>query len=723
MLTFLVPSALFAACLLAIPIVVHLFRPRKMRQTPFSSLRWLRISKQRLSRRIQWHQMLLFLLRAGFILLLVLALARPLWSPPAAGRFVDRYVIVDVSRSMGCKVGDRPTPLEKARAFAASLVGHASISDRTALLLTDTQTRIVTPPTFNPRAFLPELQAVKPGLGETDLGSALTVLRPMLAQTRPGADVELYFLTDNHQQSWAQADIAAFVKDLNVPVHVEVVDCGITGASNGWIAHARLLPSDASGRRTLRIEVGYVGESPQERTVRVTGLGAIGERSHAVTLEPGQPTVVDFEMPPEDDWRGQLAEVRLEPFDALPDDDRHFVHLGEATGAPRVLLVDAEETADEKARSGFFLRSAIESLYPDAPLVVRGAANVTRRQIEEANVILLAGVPELADEVVEALEARVRAGAGLVVFLGDAVKQRFYNERLYRPARPSDGLLPCSLRTRETSPGADAALTDIRWSQRLLAAQKDPVLGDLARVRFRHFYRFENGPAETDQVLAWIDGEAPAIVERTLGSGKVVLFNNSADDSWSTLPRGKSFVSLVDQLLRYLGGATARAFEVGEAAVLPLPAWQQGESVTVHTPDGSTLAPVVATVDGQPVLRMPPLPLAGVYRVKRSSGKESSFVVNVGRGDSVLTPLDAAILAQWWRPVPCEVRGPDDAARRLDQSGSALPLWPWLVGLGAVLLLLETYFVHRLCPRANPTTAQNIVHRRGLLRPLETPRE
>src|SRR5258707_7040396 len=98
-MTFLAPTALIGALLLAIPIFVHLFRPRKMRRTPFSSLRWLKQTHQRLSRRIQWHRWLLFLLRAGCILLLVVALARPLVGG-GAGRPVDRFVVLDVGRSM-----------------------------------------------------------------------------------------------------------------------------------------------------------------------------------------------------------------------------------------------------------------------------------------------------------------------------------------------------------------------------------------------------------------------------------------------------------------------------------------------------------------------------------------------------------------------------------------------------------------------------------------------
>src|SRR5205807_6955928 len=96
-LTLLAPWALAAAALLAIPVAIHLFKPRRVRQTPFSSLRWLHLTPQKLSRRIQWHQVLLFLLRAAFLSLLVLALAKPLLNAGEEGGMRERFIVVDVS--------------------------------------------------------------------------------------------------------------------------------------------------------------------------------------------------------------------------------------------------------------------------------------------------------------------------------------------------------------------------------------------------------------------------------------------------------------------------------------------------------------------------------------------------------------------------------------------------------------------------------------------------
>src|SRR5580704_16959305 len=114
-MTFLAPAALIGILLLAIPVVAHLFKPRKMRQTPFSSLRWLKQTQQRLSRRIQWHQWLLFLVRAACIAFLVLALGKPLIGFWGDSRPIDRVLIIDGSRSMDYRAPGLPSPWQRAQ--------------------------------------------------------------------------------------------------------------------------------------------------------------------------------------------------------------------------------------------------------------------------------------------------------------------------------------------------------------------------------------------------------------------------------------------------------------------------------------------------------------------------------------------------------------------------------------------------------------------------------
>jgi hypothetical protein len=724
MVTFLAPYALFGASLLAIPILVHLFKPRKVRQTPFSSLRWLHLTQQRLSRRIKWHQVFVFLLRAAFLLLLVFALAKPMHIAQGTGRSAERFVVLDVSRSMSYRQADRPTPLEAGKQVAADLLTHQSGGDRTALLLTGSTTQVVGPLTTDAEVYLPALQAVQPGLSDTDLGSALQAIRPMLALRRPDSDVEIYFITDNHQQSWNQSGIASFLKDVPVAVHTHIVDVGVPAPQNAWIADARLVQADNPPRRFLRVQVGCVGDANQERTVRLADLPGFTERTQLVTITPGRSSVVDFELPGGYDLSDKVAHFSLEPADGLPSDDHFFVNL-DTKGSLRVLLVEPDSTAIETQRPGLHLRTAVEVLSAagnnPVELVSKTTAQVAAKDITEADVILLAEVPELSDPLLSALHDRVRGGGGLAIFLGPGINPDFYNTRLYRPLFSSEGLLPISLKTvsePDSEHGGVAPLTNVRWTHPLFARLSDPVLGDLPQTRFRSFYQFASPPRQNDLVLAWIADSVPAIVERNLGAGKVIVFNTTANDVWSDLPRRKSFVPLVDRLLSYLsGGGVRRTFEIGEVVVLPVPDLQADEKVTVTTPGGGQLTPALTTTAGRTVLRLPAVEEPGVYRVECSGrgGRSSSFVVQVGRGDSILTPLDGGTLQKWWEPAGCDIVGPDAFRQNLASGQGRLPLWPILVALAGLMLLAEMFFVHWLCPRVNPSIVESVVHKRRIL--------
>ncbi len=70
-------------------------------------------------------------------------------------------------------------------------------------------------------------------------------------------------------------------------------------------------------------------------------------------------------------------------------------------------------------------------------------------------------------------------------------------------------------------------------------------------------------PAAGAQVLAKFDGTAPAVLERRVGNGRVLLWASALDTSWSDLPRAGVFVPFIHQSMRYLAAYT-RAAAVAE---------------------------------------------------------------------------------------------------------------------------------------------------------------
>jgi hypothetical protein len=720
-LTFLLPAALFCGLLLALPIIVHLFKPRRIRVTPFSSLRWLELSPQKLARRIQWHQILLFLLRFGALALLVLALARPLLAPANQVAPVDRYIIVDVSRSMSYQPKDQPTRLARAVQLAMSMIQSAPPGDRTALLTTGLQTQLLSPLSGSSDHLPALLEKLQPGLTDTDLSSALSVIRPQLARTPAGTEVELCFFTDNYQQNWRQASIARFVKDLPVTVRVRIINVGVSAAQNGWIGRARLLQLANPDRRILRVEVGCVGDTNQERTLKLSGLRGVPEQQQKLTLNPGQPTVSDFLLPADFKLAGQVARFQLEPADALPSDDEYVLNLDTQAGL-RVLLIEAPSTLVEREQPGLALRTALEAQAEvggeSLTLTRRSSTAVLPKDFADTDVVVLADVPELPEASLDALEKQVKAGTGLVVFLGPAGKPTFVTQSLYHPLDPTQGLLPALVVGRPGQPASKrdplAPLTGVRWTHPLLTDFADPVYGDLAQTRFRTWHRFEAVPPPPADVLAWIDEETPALIDWPLGAGKVVIFNTSVNDSWTDLPKRKSYLPLLVRVLSYVGrGGVRRTFTVGEVVTLPLYHWQEKQKVRVKAPSGVELTPEVrGQGNGRGLLRLDATPEAGLYRVELEGDPASAFafVVELGRGDSVLLPMEPATLKQWWEPAKVEIVSGDEIEKQWGAS-SRLRLWPALLVLASLLLLGEMFLVHWLCPRASPRLAQNLVQR------------
>lgn len=751
-MTFLAPGALVGLLLLAIPVILHLFKPRQVRQTPFSSLRWLHLTQQRMARRIQWHQVLLFLLRAAFLTLLVVALARPLLVPRGGAGSLDRVLVVDVSRSMGRLPEGRSRPIDSARKLAAQMFEQMQPADRAAVLVTGATTEVLAPWTSDPAPYLAALQSVEALPTTTNLDSALETLRSLLAQHRPNAAVEVCIFTDNTSGSWTPGAISDFVAGLpkDNSTSFRLIDVGLPGARNGWLASARLRDSETGP--VLAVEAACVGDAPQTRTLHVEGLSGVKELSKEIVLQADRRTTLDLPLPSSFDRSQSRVRLWLDPPDELPGDDEFFVDLDTA-GAARLLLVEPDGDDDSK-RPGFPLRTALKALaesgFPlaDYQLSARSPAAVTAADFAAADVILLATVPGFTTAQAEALTKRVREGAGAAVFLGPGVEAEVYNRRFTDRLQPAEGLAAAPLGGVVKVAAARGGLAVWgHWNARhpLLEGLLDPLLGDLAQTQSQAYFRFNESVPPADDVLAAFDDGTPALIARRLGTGRVVWFNASGSDAWCDLPRRKSFVPLVDRLLRYLSASGwRRSFECGEPVTLQVVAGSTGDHFVVNTPSGKVLDPRVDVTPGGKFLKLDGPLEAGFYSVAMKSESSSmtslkpgdpkadgtvagspseqplTFVVQPSRFESALEPVDPETLRSWWSPAKFEVVKPASVETALAAADGRLMLEPWLVLAAALVFLAEMFLVHWLCPQINPVLAASSGRRRGFVAPLRS---
>jgi hypothetical protein len=216
--------------------------------------------------------------------------------------------------------------------------------------------------------------------------------------------------------------------------------------------------------------------------------------------------------------------------------------------------MDAGEQEGSVAES-FFLETALRlaargETFTDSrfsPEVAHIAANGVP-PLTGADLVVLADVGLLSAAEAERLGAFVRQGGGLVVFTGERMT-------------PDAGrrLQAAGLAPGEITGIARATDLPFRWQKwddehPLLEPFRDPQYGDLRRITFDAHTVI--APDESAAVLAQFRDGSPALLQHTLGEGRVLWFSSSCGRSWGDWPRSRLFVPLVHQMLGDLAGFT-----------------------------------------------------------------------------------------------------------------------------------------------------------------------
>jgi len=320
-------------------------------------------------------------------------------------------------------------------------------------------------------------------------------------------------------------------------------------------------------------------------------------------------------------------------------------------------------------------------------------------------VVVLANVYRLGAPDIERLEAFVRAGAGLWIFLGDQVDADAYNDELYADG---SGLLPVALGevVEQGAGGVPLGQGDyLHPVVRVFSGGDNPFL---KRIAFTRYFRIANSelPIANEEndaprpvVAATFDDadRTPAIVEQRFGAGRVMLVNATCDLEWSDWAKDPSYVVAVLEMARYLArpGAASGELVVGTPIEVRLdPRVYQAEAV-LRTPgypaERETALTAVPDPDGAGLLlRWAQTGKAGLYQflLRRRDGRDETrlVAVNVDPGEGDLTVAGEQDLRRAMPEVSFAYLRSDEGLDELDQAGRK-ELWlAFLVAALAVLL-------------------------------------
>jgi hypothetical protein len=244
-----------------------------------------------------------------------------------------------------------------------------------------------------------------------------------------------------------------------------------------------------------------------------------------------------------------------------------------------------------------------------------------------------------------------------------------------------------------------------------------PVFEQFSRVgdfSTAHLFRYRTLEAQSGStVLARFDDGAPALVERAVGQGKVVVFASSLDDYWTDLPMQPVFLPFVHELARHTARySDARAwFPVGHSLDLS----RHGELTAMFTRADTAAELVLQSPSGKRMRltatgpgHIADLREAGFYELRGANtpvGSGRPIAVNVDPAESDLSRFDPReLVAAVTAPVtPTGTRSAVSASSGTGSSESAergQAVWWFLLLAALVCVGAETIWSNRLSSRA-----------------------
>jgi len=306
--------------------------------------------------------------------------------------------------------------------------------------------------------------------------------------------------------------------------------------------------------------------------------------------------------------------------------------------------------------------------------------------------VLLPGLKQLPAGVGKTLGDFVRAGGGLLLFLGDEISANRYNTEFRE-------LLPAQLGALETSPDVESnwRIGDYDTNTLMFAAFRFPNTGDLRIPTFTKRFTL-NAADENPQPALFDDGDL-LIATRAVGRGRVALINTTADTSWHDWPKHKSFVPWLHGVCKYLAQTsghdpiqTTNTFVAGTDIEIELGAIAKNAPFKLQSPDGKE---TLLTADKEGRLLDANLAAPGLYSLRDLDGKEvRRFAVNLPTQES---DLSAMTLTDFQQQI-VRAQPPRDAtlaASLFGPSSNQKELWRVLLLSVLALLFIEVFVANR----------------------------
>jgi hypothetical protein len=709
-MTFINPAVLFGLLAVGLPVIIHLLTKPRLKRIRWAATKFLLKSVQKNRRRVQMEDILLLVLRCLLVALLVLLFARPAFLTDSSGLDVGgasstAVILLDNSMSMGQSNGTE-TRFEQAKSMADGILSKLGTGSAVALfMVADSAKPVVPKPTQ-------ELAVVQRSLTQAELTDRGTDLYPGLKAAvdllKPlSGKREIFLLTDSQESAWRELQKIRQLQDENkkdLTIHFLIV--GDKGEDNLAVSGLQMIGTVAAVNQPLRCAVTVTNWSKttaQHVPVKLATDGDSPQDEAMIDqIDPGKSRVVNLFVRFRDP--GYHSITASIPGDRLPADNQRSIALL-VLEQIKALVVEGTNNPDPSARDGFFLRHALVPVRPDQvdeypiKVTVGGPPEVEGSTLDQYQLVFLSNVAQLTPLGAQSLQKYVNAGGALIIFPGASTDISYYNTTL-------GALLPAQLGAAQDAPAAQKFLgwQSHGYEHPITTLWNDPASGNLGAVRISKYFPLTQKPDDNAArtVVKYANGE-PAVMEQSVGKGKVILFSNTATTAWSSLPIHPAFVPLLLRIISYAISGPGGKLDLapGQPFTFEIDSNYAGKELSVLRP-GDKKRRIVGQVESgehSAVLHDTDTEQAGPYQlfVEDDPKPKVVFAVESDPAESNLNQEDKANVDPLI--AVADAANPDtDATDKPKDKGQMIPgppIWIPLALAALILAIVEIALAHR----------------------------
>jgi len=647
---FFAPWFLAGAVAIGLPFWIHLLRQYRSTPHPFSSLMFFERRTQSSIKHRRLRYLLLLSLRVALLLLIALAFANPFVSRSGGATGGRKMLVIAVDNSFSMRYNDH---LARAKQAAMNAVSNLNPGERGQVLAVGSRVHFLTQPVEEADQLKAAIQGIQPSDEQSSYGELARALRTISQTSR--IPLEVHFSSDLQKSSMPPA-----FADLRLGTDTKLVFHSVADSKEpNWMVESVTAPAKIYDPKKVRIQAVVAGSNTPQ-TKRTVSLALDGKTLDSKMVDVPSNGRASVEFLSLDSPHGfHKGEIRIEPGDALHEDDRFDFAIERTDPHPVLFLHPTGQTLDE-----LYYRSALESVseagFTLEPLAVEQAGN---QSLSKYAFVVLSDVGMMPPGLEANLRTYVTGGGSLLVALG--------------PLSAALARVPVSNETIQGS--AYASRGDSRFETVAAADAEHPALRRANKLDGVKFYQEIKVDPGQSHVIARLTNQAPLLLEKQVGEGRVVVFTSTFDNVGNDMPLHASFVPFVEETARYLGGQQDRSTNVAVDSYIELrSAKEHGAAIDVTEPDGSHPLSLkdASTTQTFQVTR------EGFYDIHRANGREELVAVHADRRESDLTPIPQETLALWQNTG----LGPDTPSG--DGSANDTQPRPWSLWRYALLLVL-----------------------------------